>query len=532
MTRITSPHIEDEAFLHPFAGMDAASCLRERAQAHPDKPFLIWAPLEGAGRAWSWRAFETDVARLAGGLLARGVKPGERVFILLENCPETLLMRFACAWIGAVAVLGNPALAAPEVRDLVEATGARAALTQPRLYDMVAACPGLSFVVCTQDDAGAPPACAAPASARLDALFADPAPARAPDPLSPALILFTTGTTARAKGVVWTHANILWGAKMAATQQGVRADDVYQIFLPLFHVVGFSWSFLGAFSAGATVVLQPRFSASRFWPVAMEHRATMASQVKFTSSVLGQSDPPAHAFRMWITANHTPAFTQRFGVRELTGWGMTEMVAQGIVGDPWSPQPARSIGRPSMGYRIHVEDDDGRPVRPGETGHLFVGGVRGLSIFRDYFNDERTTAEAFDARGRFITGDRVTLLENGWLEFADRTKDVIKVGGEGVSGGEVEACIMQVAGVREAAVVGAPDATWGERVVAFVIAAQGADAPEALRARVEAHCLASLAKFKRPAEIRVVEDVPRIGFGKIAKVKLRETLVAEQEARP
>ena len=91
---------------------------------------------------------------------------------------------------------------------------------------------------------------------------------------------------------------------------------------------------------------------------------------------------------------------------------------------------------------------------------------------------------------------------------------------------------MQVAGVREAAVVGAPDATWGERVVAFVIAAQGADAPEALRARVEAHCLASLAKFKRPAEIRVVEDVPRIGFGKIAKVKLRETLVAEQEARP
>jgi crotonobetaine/carnitine-CoA ligase len=525
---MTTPHIEHESFLHPFAGMDAASCLRERAQAHPDKPFLIWAPLEGGARIWTWGAFEEDVARLAGGLRARGVSEGDRVFILLENCPQTLLARFACAWIGAVAVLGNPALAAPEVRDLVEATGARAAITQPRLYDMLAACPGLSFVAATPDDAGLAPAAPVPASARFETLFGPRAPARAPDPLQPALILFTTGTTARAKGVVWTHANLLWGAKMAATQQGVRSDDVYQIFLPLFHVVGFSWSFLGAFYAGATVVLQPRFSASRFWPVAMEHRATLASQVKFTSSVLGQSDPPAHAFRMWITANHTPAFAQRFGLRELTGWGMTEMVAQGIVGDPWSAQPARSIGRPSVGYRIHVEDDAGRPVRPGETGHLLVGGVRGLSVFRDYFNDARGTAEAFDAAGRFITGDRVTLLENGWLEFADRTKDVIKVGGEGVSGGEVEACILQVAGVREAAVVGAPDAIWGERVVAFVIAADAGAAPQALRAQVEAHCLASLAKFKRPAEIRVVEDVPRIGFGKIAKVKLRDALAAEQ----
>jgi crotonobetaine/carnitine-CoA ligase len=529
---MNAPHIEDDAFLHPFVGMDAASCLRARAQAHPDKPFLIWAPHEGAGRTWTWAAFEHDVARLAGGLRARGISEGDRVFILLENCPETLIARFACAWIGAVAVLANPALAAPEVRDLVEATGARAGLTQPRLFDMLAACPGLSFVAAIAHDAGAPPTANIPAAARFDALMGDRAPARAPDPLSPALILFTTGTTARAKGVVWTHANLLWGAKMAATQQGVRADDVYQIFLPLFHVVGFSWSFLGAFFAGATVVLQPRFSASRFWPVATAHRATMASQVKFTSSVLGESEPPPHAFRMWITANHTPAFAQRFGVRELTGWGMTEMVAQGIVGDPWSEQPARSIGRPSVGYRIHVEDDAGKPVRPGETGHLFVGGVRGLSIFRDYFEDARTTAEAFDARGRFITGDRVTLLEDGWLEFADRTKDVIKVGGEGVSGGEVEACIMQVAGVREAAVVGAPDATWGERVIAFVIAGEGAGAPEALRAQVEAHCLASLAKFKRPAEIRVVDDVPRIGFGKIAKVKLREALVAEQEQRP
>ena len=119
------------------------------------------------------------------------------------------------------------------------------------------------------------------------------------------------------------------------------------------------------------------------------------------------------------------------------------------------------------------------------------------------------------------------MLENGWIEFADRTKDVIKVGGEGVSGGEVEACIAQVAGVREVAVVGRPDETWGECVVAFVIPRNEACDREALRAQLEAHCRASLAKFKVPREIRIVDDVPRIGFGKVAKVKLRELLTAE-----
>ena len=517
------PDLRDETFIHPFVGMDAASHLRERAAMHPDKTFLIWAPFEGAHETWTWARFEDDVARLAGGLRARGVGPGDRVFVHLENCPQTLIARFACGWIGAIAVLGNPALAAPEVRDVAEAARVRAAITQPKLRETVASIPHLDWIALTDDDAGEPAAQPVPASERLSAMMGERAPARAPDPLAPALILFTTGTTSRAKGVLWTHANILWGGKMAAWQQGVRHDDIYHVFLPLFHVVGFSWSFLAAFFSGGTVLLQPRFSGSRYWGAAVQHRATLSSQVKFTSNVLAQQPPVQHFFRQWTTANHTPAYCERFGLREVSGWGMTEMVTQGIVGDPWSLQPARSIGRPSSAYRIYIEDDAGRPVAPGETGHLYVGAVRGLSIFREYDGNETATREAFDAQGRFITGDRVTLLDNGWIEFADRTKDVIKVGGEGVSGGEVEACIAQVQGVREVAVVGKTDETWGEIVAALVIVHEGVD-PQDAHARIMSHCQASLAKFKQPRDLRIVDDFPRIGFGKVAKAKIRAML--------
>ena len=102
------PIDQSETFLHPFFGVDAASCLRERAALFGDSDFLIWAPFDAPAQTWTWARFEDETARLAGGLLRRGVTPGERIFIQLENCPETLLARFACAWIGAVAVLGNP----------------------------------------------------------------------------------------------------------------------------------------------------------------------------------------------------------------------------------------------------------------------------------------------------------------------------------------------------------------------------------------------------------------------------------------
>jgi crotonobetaine/carnitine-CoA ligase len=290
-------------------------------------------------------------------------------------------------------------------------------------------------------------------------------------------------------------------------------------------VVGFAWTFLPVLWAGGTVVLQPRFSASRYWPAALEHGCTVASQVVFTSRVLAELEVPPHSFRQWTVARHVPEDAARFRVAEVSAWGMTEMVAQPIVGDPWSPQRPLSIGRPSVGYEIAVEHDDGRPVGPGETGHLLVRGERGLSIFQEYFGDPEATAAAFDERGYFRTGDRVVLHSDGWIQFADRTKDVIKVGGEGVSASEIEGVIAGLPGVAAVAVVGKPDSAYGEVPVAFVVGdGTSAASEDALRELVLEACRSSLAKFKVPRTVVFVQDLPRVGFGKIAKAKLRESL--------
>jgi crotonobetaine/carnitine-CoA ligase len=512
--------------INPFDRMDVSSLLRERARQRGAHPCLTFVPSHGEPVRLSYAQFVEAVARVAGGLAARGIGSGDRVLIVLENCPETLIARFACGWIGAIAVLGNPALTGPELAQAASQSGARGAITQPRLAGRLAQhCGGLDWIAVTDSDAGDPPAPGTQpdADARFASLDGEPASPVAPDPQRPALILFTTGTTGTPKGVLWTHANVLWGAKLNALQQSIRPEDVCQVFLPLFHVVGFSWCVLPALWTGATVVLQPRFSASRFWPVAAEHNATIGSQVIFTSNVLAQAPVPAHSFRQWVVARHLAAHAKLFGVREISGWGMTEMIAQAIVGDPNMVQRDGSLGRPALPYRIRIEDDDGRPASPGEPGHLKVHGVPGLSIFAGYDGDERATREAFDEQGFFLTGDRVIAHPDGWIEFADRSKDVIKVGGEGVSAAEIEAVIRRVPGVQDVAVVGKPDATYGQVAAAFVIGDNTAE----LEARILGACSQNLARFKVPRQLVFVPDFPRLGFGKIAKAKLRAQLADE-----
>jgi crotonobetaine/carnitine-CoA ligase len=323
--------------------------------------------------------------------------------------------------------------------------------------------------------------------------------------------------------VVWTHANVLWAARLGALQQALCAADVALVFLPLYHVVGLTWSFMPMLWIGGTVVLQPRFSGSRFWPAALRHRATLTAQVGFTAVALRRLEVPReHCFRQWIVAHHDPANLARFGVASCIGsYGMTELVAPVILGDPWAQPRPRSLGRPSLGYRIRILDDADRPVAPGGTGRVLVGGIRGLSIFLEYDRNPDANAAAFDADGFFRTGDIATLHADGWIEFVDRAKDLIKVGGEGVASSEVEAVIRATPGVREVAVVGKPDPVYGEVVAAFVELHSGIDEAVAC-ARIIADCRAALAKFKVPRDIVVVAKLPRIGNNKIQKAKLRE----------
>jgi len=516
----------------PFAGLDVPWLLQMRAKVRRDHPFLIWAPFDAPARRWSYGEFHDRVGALAAGLATRGVKPGEFVLIHLDNCIEAMLAWFACVELGAVAVTTNTRSAAAEVDYFADHCGAVAAITQPSYAELVAAnCRNLRWMAITAHDAGTVPAQghAVPKAERFEALFADSSdrPRRATDPLAPCSVQYTSGTTSRPKAVLWTHANALWGAKVNAAHQDLHASDVHQTYLPLFHTNALAYSMLASLWVGGTCVIQPRFSASRFWNVAAEHRCTWTSTIPFCMKALLEHEiPKQHSFRLWGTAMCEPPPFAVFGIKIIGWWGMTETITHGIVGEVDQPNTPMAIGRAAPEYSIRVTDDDGRPTAVGDTGNLSIRGIPGLSLFKEYLHNEKATRESFDEIGFFITGDRVTLLENGFIKFGDRAKDMLKVGGENVAASEIEQVIITVPGVREAAVVAKKHPMLDEVPVVFIIPQAGTErAPANLQDDVMTACKRALADFKVPREIRLVDELPRSTLEKVAKAELRKLLV-------
>src|SRR5690606_14792018 len=434
-----------------------------------------------------------------------------------------------CAWLGAVAVTTNARSSTDELAWFADDAAVVAGITQPRLVPVVAAaCPRLRWLAVTATDNGAAPATGAPAASEaFDAIDADPdrLPARPHDPLAPFSVQYTSGTTSRPKGVLWTHANALWGARVNAAHEDLRPDDVHMVTLPLFHTNAQAYSMLATLWAGATAVVMPRFSASRFWPVSLEERCTWASIVPFASRALEAHEVPrAHHYRLWGSGVCEPPSDARFGVRTIGWWGMTETITHGSVGLVHLPNASLSMGRAAPEYEVRIVVD-GRDAEPGETGDFLVRGVRGLSLFAEYLNRPEATAESFDEEGWFITGDRVRLGENGWLYFSDRAKDMLKVGGENVAASEVERVIALVPGVLETAEAARRDAMPDVVPVAFLrVEPTTAEARSALLGAVRAACESSLADFKRPREYILVDDFPRATLEKIAKAELRRRL--------
>jgi crotonobetaine/carnitine-CoA ligase len=219
-----------------------------------------------------------------------------------------------------------------------------------------------------------------------------------------------------------------------------------------------------------------------------------------------------------------PAFGA-FGIKTIGWWGMTETITHGIVGEVDQPNTPMSIGRAATEYAIRITDDDGTPTEVGGTGNLLIKGIPGLSLFAEYLHNETATRESFDEPGYFITGDRVMLLDNGFIKFGDRAKDMLKVGGENVAASEIEQVIAVVPGVREAAVVAKKHPMLDEVPVVFIIPHGGiAHAPPDLQDRVMAACRNSLADFKVPREILLVDEMPRSTLEKVAKAELRKLL--------
>lgn len=515
--------------INPFAGQDARTLIDTQAARRGDHPALIWEPFEGEGRTWSYAQLADAIRRFAAGLQARGVKPADRVLVHLDNCPESVIAWLGCAYAGAVAVTTNAKSSADEIGYFASHSGAVGGVTQPCFADLVRdAAPGLGWLVVTETDNGAPATADVAGFEPFSGLSGDPATlaVRPHDPMAHFGIQYTSGTTARPKAVLWTHANFLWGAKMCALHEDLRPEDVHLVYLPMFHTNAQVYSVAAALWAGATIVLQPKFSASRFWPVSLKHGCTWASMVPFClKAIAEQPKPERHSYRFWGNGICEPPTDRLFGVKTIGWWGMTETMTHGTVGNPHLPDAPMSMGRPSPGYRIHVLDEHGRPVKPGETGDLLVEGQPGLSLFLEYAGDPQATAKAYTADGLFITGDRVRLGEDGFLYFADRSKDMLKVGGENVAASEIERVVASVSGVRECAVVGRRHPMLDEVPVAFVIPHDPADA--SLPDRILEACKTTLASFKRPHEVRLVDNLPRSTLEKIAKAELRAVLAAE-----
>jgi len=272
--------------------------------------------------------------------------------------------------------------------------------------------------------------------------------------------------------------------------------------------------------------LMPKFSASRFWDVAVRNHCTWASVLPFFLKALAQQQVPKHYFRMFGAGVNESPFDQIFGVRSIGWWGMTETVSQGIVGDALFRNRSMTIGRPAPGYGIRVLREDRTPVEPGETGHLECWGWRGVQLFLEYLNNPKATDESFTPDGWFMTGDRVRLEKDGTITFADRSKDMLKVGGENVAASEIERIIALVPGVYEVAVVGQRHRMLDEVPVAFVIAAPSlAEAARAsLSSSIIKECKSKLADFKVPREVFIVDDMPRATLEKINKTLLRKRL--------
>jgi carnitine-CoA ligase len=507
---MTAPTATPLPGIHPYVGQDLVTLLDDRVGRRGDHPFLVWSPPDAAEQTWTYAEMAVWSDAVAAQFSRQGVGLRDRVLVLLDNRPESVVALLACARLGATAVMANARSVADEIAYVAGHADVVLAVTDASRVELVrSVCPDLAVI----DSAG------------LASLPDDTVARRDGDPALDVLVQYTSGTTARPKGVVWTHANALWAGQINARHTGLRPDDVYLVHLPLFHTNALGYSTLGTMWAGGTMVLLPRFSASRFWEVSLRHGCTVTSMIPFAvKAIAAQPVPEGHRYRTWGSAICDPPYDSRFGVKSVGWWGMTETVSHGIVGDDGLANTPMTCGRPAPEYELRIVDEHGAAVPVGVSGGLRIKGVPGVSLFSRYLNDPDATAAAFDDDGYFLTGDRVTMLPTGHIRFDDRDKDMLKVGGENVAASEVERVVLSVTGVAEAAVVARPDPMLFEVPVAFVVLAPSVD-PSAIVDAVLTECRVRLASFKAPREVYVVDDLPRATLNKIAKNVLRDQLM-------
>ncbi|MDZ5622693.1 class I adenylate-forming enzyme family protein [Nocardioides bizhenqiangii] len=490
------------------------------------------AVVEAGGRGMTWSDLDAEVSRVASGLGAAGIVAGHRVLLAIGN-----RMEFVTAYLGvlraqAVAVPVNPASTRGELTRMLADSGARMAIADPDTVGAVRQ----AVAAAGNDDARPVRTVVVGAPAEADELSYDDLRAAVPrevpplpDPEKLAVLLYTSGTSGLPRAVMLTHRALVANIEQVATLEPpmIHSDDVVLGVLPLFHVYGLNAVLGGVLKHRAKLVLAERFDpegtldliedeACSVVPVAppvfAHWRGVDALEERLgpVRLVLSGSAP--------LAADVIDEFTDRTGVPVHQGYGLTEaapVVTTTLRSEKSEPG---SVGSPLDGIELRLVDDERMPLSGADLSDPGEIEIRGANLFSGYWPDG---ADGPDSDGWWPTGDVGVLDAAGGLHLVDRVKELVIVSGFNVYPTEVEAVLLEVPGVAEAAVIGTEDEFTGEAVVAYVVPTDPDADRDRLAAAVDAHCGERLARFKRPSRLEIVAELPHTGTGKVQKGRLR-----------
>jgi crotonobetaine/carnitine-CoA ligase len=505
------------------------SALRFWARTAEDHPFFTFRTLDGTVERQSYGAFYDRVRRLAGGLRGSGLCAGDRCIIHTGNTPGFMLALWALQEAGAVAIPTIVQYSADELRYVVRHSGAWGVVTTTELLPTARpAVEGLDCRLIVEEGAE-------PDTISLQQLITDGQPQSSTSSANDlALIMYTSGTTSRPKGVMLEQHSAVYTATSYAEHLRLTPHDTVLTCMPLFHVNGMFLQMAPAVLSGSEFVLTPRFSASQYWQWVTEHKATMTHLISGPIRLLLANEPStadrAHhvrgmSFGLPLLAEEIEDFQGRFGIPLLMAWGLTETCCGATLMPlgPASRPGHQHVGPPMLGWDVQAVDSDFRELTTGEVGELVV---RSPGVMRGYYADPETTATTLHD-GWVRSGDLGFRDEYGYFHFVDRIKDMLKPSGENVAASEIEGVITAHPSVEECAVVGIPDPIRTETVVGFVVLEAGT---VVTAEEITAWCARHLARFKVPSIVEFRDTLPKTSIGKIRKAQLRQQLIERRSA--
>lgn len=503
--------------------------IEKRGRITPGRVALI-----GERRQLTYGEMSEDVNRLARMLSEKyRLQREERIGILASNGIEYMLLLFAIAKLGAIAVVLNHRLNPSELEFQANDSGMRILIAESCFRQSVDAFieeTGVEHIVWF-DSSGT-------AAERLEEQLAihspEPYVNESVDSKSPFVICYTSGTTGRPKGAVLTQENMFWNAVNNCLGLDITSSDRVMTLLPFFHIGGIGLFALPTLYAGGTVIIPERFEPEKVLRMMEEHQVTVALGVPTMHDLLRKSprfESTDLSSLRWLYNGGAPcpheliSFYLGRGIPFGQGYGLTETSPTVfLLGKEDYTRKIGSIGKPVMFCETRIVDEQGRDVAAGVVGELLV---KGPNVMKGYWNIPDGTEVATRA-GWFATGDLVQSDEEGFVYIAGRKKEMIISGGENIYPLEIEQVIGELTGVDEVAVVGVADDKWGEVPCAAIVLKQGAILD---RDTVIPYCMTRLAKYKVPSVIHFVSALPKNATGKIDKQAVRRQIEAKREER-